>query len=402
MIHVCFSLYDLLGTYSKYEAVAICSLLETTKENVTVYILHDETLSKTNKNKFIRLVESYKQRLVFLPIQQCILNDYKHQAKQFTIGTLFRFFIPELLPSEICRVIYLDADVIVNLDIVNLWKVDLGNNIGAAVPDCRVIKREAHPKPCEEGIVPYDTYFNAGVLLLDIEKIRKEYDIKKDGLAILKKNPEWNMLDQDVLNVMFYGKIKMLPPVYNVFTRVMREKKSREYKCIIHVAADYINPENPMWFDKKFFKYWLKTPWNIGTDIMGYARHFFELKYLQIIAMQAVIKKVTMPKYKIIIWGVNGRLSRKISRMVNLRKDKDYYVDKNPALHRNKVNECQVFSPEKLLKEPCEETIVIVASLRFYNDIKEELERYGFRENYNFVDGRLMISQDDGGYVGYY
>ena len=88
--------------------------------------------------------------------------------------------------------------------------------------------------------------------------------------------------------------------------------------------------------------------------------------------------------------------------MMNLRKDKDYYVDKNPALHRNKVNECQVFSPEKLLKEPCEETIVIVASLRFYNDIKEELERYGFRENYNFVDGRLMISQDDGGYVGYY
>lgn len=402
MIHVCFPLYDRLGTYSKYEAVAICSLLENTKENITVYILHDETLSEENRNKFVRLVENYNQRLMFLPIQQRILNAYKQQAKQFTIGTLFRFFIAELLPADICRVIYLDADIIVNLDIASLWNIDLENNIGAAVPDCRVIKHEAHPKPCEEGIVPYDTYFNGGVLLLDIERIRKEYDIKRDGLAFLKEHPEWNMLDQDVLNVMFYGKIKMLPPTYNVFTLFMREQKVEECKCIIHLAADYINPENPRWFDRLFFYYWLKTPWNTGADVMAYARNFFELKYLQTLAMQAIIKKITMPGYKIIIWGAKGAVSKKIRQTINLRRNKDYYVDKNPVLYRIKVDECQVFPPERLLEESRKETIVIVSSKKFYNDIKDELKGYGYIENRDFVDGRLLLSQNDGGYIGYY
>ncbi len=50
MIHVCFSLYDASGAYSKYTGTAICSVLENTKENITIHLLHDSTLTEKNRS----------------------------------------------------------------------------------------------------------------------------------------------------------------------------------------------------------------------------------------------------------------------------------------------------------------------------------------------------------------
>lgn len=43
-----------------------------------------------------------------------------------------RYLVPQLLPDEVKRVLYLDQDMIVQQDIVGLWNVDLeGYPVGA-------------------------------------------------------------------------------------------------------------------------------------------------------------------------------------------------------------------------------------------------------------------------------
>ncbi|MBR3050926.1 MAG: hypothetical protein IKG61_05695 [Selenomonadaceae bacterium] len=59
MIHVCFGLYDKTGSYSKFTGTAMLSLFENTSADVTVHILHDETLTQDNREKFIYLAGRY-------------------------------------------------------------------------------------------------------------------------------------------------------------------------------------------------------------------------------------------------------------------------------------------------------------------------------------------------------
>ena len=44
---------------------------------------------------------------------------------RYSIGMFYRFFIPQVLSPDIERTIYLDSDTIINLDITELWRVNL-------------------------------------------------------------------------------------------------------------------------------------------------------------------------------------------------------------------------------------------------------------------------------------
>ncbi|MBQ8692167.1 MAG: hypothetical protein IJ520_03390, partial [Synergistaceae bacterium] len=64
-------------------------------------------------------VEEYKNKIV---------GDVKARAEQkLTAGALYRLFMPEVL-SGLDKVIYLDCDIVVNMDIAELWDIDLGGN----------------------------------------------------------------------------------------------------------------------------------------------------------------------------------------------------------------------------------------------------------------------------------
>ena len=77
------------------------------------------------------------------------------------VAMWYRLMLPKLLPSTVKRIIYADIDMIFFNDLIDVYELDLGNNVIAAVP------------------TRTNKYINSGFLLMDIEKIRKEkiYDI---------------------------------------------------------------------------------------------------------------------------------------------------------------------------------------------------------------------------------
>ncbi|MDR1741523.1 MAG: hypothetical protein LBR38_06740 [Synergistaceae bacterium] len=125
-VQVVFGLYDRTGDYSCYPGVAVTSMFAHahTKSRVNVTILHDTTLTAENRARFERTAERWGQSVSFIDVSEAIYRiSEKPDFAACSRGTLFRLLPPEVM--DIPKVIYLDCDVIVNLDIAELWGVSL-------------------------------------------------------------------------------------------------------------------------------------------------------------------------------------------------------------------------------------------------------------------------------------
>ena len=65
MIEICYALTDRDGRYSKFAGVSIQSILERSSSKIRIHLLHDSTLSRENREKFIELVGNFDQRIEF-------------------------------------------------------------------------------------------------------------------------------------------------------------------------------------------------------------------------------------------------------------------------------------------------------------------------------------------------
>ena len=130
----------------------------------------------------------------------------------------FRLLIPELLPEGVSRVLYLDADTIVTAPLTELFATSFGGNPILAAR-CSVIREMSHPKALgnyrELGYPPDHPYFNSGVLLMDLDRFRRE----RLGAAVLdyvRHNAgavRW--VDQDGLNATLGRRWGQLPRRWN-------------------------------------------------------------------------------------------------------------------------------------------------------------------------------------------
>ncbi|MBQ3442117.1 MAG: hypothetical protein IJG33_02605 [Selenomonadaceae bacterium] len=149
--------------------------------SITVHILHDNTLTQDNREKFICIAERYNQLVEFHNVEELCADRIRAiyqgfpnaDKKRFTIGTFYRLFVPFVLPETIEKAIYLDGDIIVNLDIKELWQIDLEDKPLGVV--------NYHPKT---------RWFNAGVLFMNSRVLRHEEETISNGLKFAKENPQ--------------------------------------------------------------------------------------------------------------------------------------------------------------------------------------------------------------------
>ena len=400
MIHICMALYDNNGTFSKYMGVTIISIFCSTKEKVTVHIIHDETLSIHQRKKFDKLAKLYNQKIIFHRVRNYEYSMYETVAKAFSIGTLFRLSVCDVLPAALDKVIYLDADIIVNLDIKSLWDVDVCKYPLAAVRDGGISEFGVNPWPCRKKKVQYQRYFNAGVLILNLNFLRRIENFKEKCLQYILQNPQSSYLDQDALNIFFSESYLELDIKYNLISKTIRKHNLPEHPCIVHLAGDYINYEEPRWWDMLFMKYWRESPWK--DEIADFFLSVLAVNKRRFDVYRLLLSKMSRPKVKKIIWGINSILWDRVSKIITMDEKKDYAVDNNSLLWNKKVNGVIVINPDKLLQEDSEMITIIVLSLKYYAEIKQQLEKYGLIENIHFFNGQLLLSQVDGGLCGYY
>lgn len=396
MIHVAFPLYDPKGTYTKYEAVALLSMLCNTKAEIKVHIIHDSSVSDENKSKLRKICDTYNQKILFHEVQATAFEKIGPMAKLFTIGTLFRLKLPEVLSDNITKIIYLDADLLINTDIEHIWNIDVSGYYIAACHDPGLNDFSVR---LSDGLVSAEKYFNAGVAVFNLEKIRYDFELFTDCANFLLAHPTCTMADQDAMNYLFLDSVLFLPAQYNIFTRNQRGQNTPLEKGIYHFAGDYCDPVSNEVFDKLFFHYLYIT--QDEQWLTEYYMGVLQYNCNQLLACQSIMKSITIRKKKV-YWGANSIYSKKIINFIRPDTNCDYIVDSNIKFHGKCSYDMMIHSPQKIFEDNKNECVVIVVSKRYYVAIKKELESHGFVENEDFFDGISLLSLSQGGYGKYY
>ena len=267
-VHVVMLVYDPQGTYSQHAGVVMTSIFENTQSKVIVHILHDETLTQDNRQKLIRTAGKYSQGLDLIDVSEYKKNFTQTATdlarRKCTIGSLYRLFIPEVMP-DIRKVIYLDCDTLVNLDIKTMWDIDVNDYCLAAVHD-PIFETIAEAVRDWLNGCSNKTFVNAGVMIMNLDKIRERGNLFNNAMTWIEKRVHiMQFSDQDVINNLFYGSIKLIDSKFNKCNPLTEEALP---DSIIHtptpVKAERIWAMSKLPPQKLYWKMYLRSAW--GED----------------------------------------------------------------------------------------------------------------------------------------
>lgn len=195
--------------------ISMISLFENNKgmKDLVVYLLGDN-VNEENKKILSSIAKKYDRECLFVDVPD--LNIPKSlTSNRWPKSAFTRMFAGELMPIGIHQILYLDCDIIVKDSIAPLESYDTGSYAVTAVKDC--VSKQYKKKI---GIDEKDSYVNAGVLLMNLDKMR-ELDIRKMMANFVDSHKGLvSYADQDILNGMFRGKFGVLPPEYDVMTQM--------------------------------------------------------------------------------------------------------------------------------------------------------------------------------------
>lgn len=196
--------------YALPTGVAITSLKE--NRNITsrynVHVLGVNIKPET-MNRFCSMSDKHFSVDV-KPIEDFFdFSSIESNTRHVSRAAIFKFIIPQIFP-ELPKILYLDADVLVMRDLKSLFFTDIDEYYLAAVKDMRAI---VEVNINETLGLERNYYFNSGVMLLNLTKMRN--DNIADKLIEYRKNGVNIFQDQDAFNVIMGCKLKLLPLKYN-------------------------------------------------------------------------------------------------------------------------------------------------------------------------------------------
>ena len=135
-----------------------------------------------------------------------VLRELRVVHSNHTAQIYARLLIPDLLPPEIEKALYLDCDLVVRGDISELWKTPFdGRSLLAARDRIGFVGAPSGIANYRELGIPADApYFNSGVLLMNLRKWR-ELRTSERVFAHLREHRDFIISDQCGLNAVLVG-----------------------------------------------------------------------------------------------------------------------------------------------------------------------------------------------------
>ena len=259
--------------YAKYLSVTLVSILANGEKDTfyDVYVLMATNFSDANNQMIQKDANAYSNNKINFIDMKNAFSSLDVKRKRLNVPTFYRLNAAEILPKNYDKCLYFDVDIIVNTDLKELFNTEMGNNIIAGVRDngTKIDARYWVEKFVNKKwkIPDYKSYVNAGVLILNLKKIREENLTK---VFNDEANNNYSFADQDVVNKVCYGRITILPLKYNLMTIFDYRKFWLFYKSFWSKDEIYKAYENPKvihfcvtwkpWFRPKarLAKYWWK------------------------------------------------------------------------------------------------------------------------------------------------
>ena len=225
-------LFAVNNEYAPYLGVALASLVEHAGKHEYELIVLYRDLNERNREMLRHIVDQFGRGSAgrfHLRIMEMSVNlanyDFAPGYKSLSDECWYRLFSPELFP-EYDKIVWLDADVLVQADVAELFAINIEDNWIAA---CRwdygiigLLERERRQKTSKLasyftkvlGIMrPKENYVNSGVLLLNLRAMREQNVQEK--LLQAAQNPAMHFHDQCAINMVCQGHIHYIDSVWN-------------------------------------------------------------------------------------------------------------------------------------------------------------------------------------------
>ena len=193
--------------------VTLYSLLENTSDFLKIYLVQSGYQERDIK-RLHRTLQPFngQYELILKSFDDQVFKRYKGiQGNKFTY---VRLMLASLLPES--RVIYLDSDLLVRKDLGSLFRQDLDGHV-LGVSGMGSVKWSLEKNFFVSlGMNQAAKYFNAGVMLMDLDQWRQK-DITKACMDFADQHPnQLGAADQTVLNYIFYeNNFLEVDPTYN-------------------------------------------------------------------------------------------------------------------------------------------------------------------------------------------
>lgn len=293
--------FSVNNRYAQYLGATILSILaHHPKEEVRVHILY-----KVIAQSILQDLDNLARQTPNLELHFHLLEDQQFSAipirtEQFPIESFSRFLLPELL-IDLERILYLDVDILVHGNLMELFQTDLeGYELGAIV-EADIFKYYQWYLD-SLGFSPNDAYFSSGVLLMDLDKMRQNGTTNQLIAMALEKAQDYKFPDQDILNTYYKGQFKQLSPAYN-YTDV--RKQNRELAAD-EIVIEHFNGDIKAWQAITTIPDYLKAS---ALTYQGYQAAFIALQNKPLVSiiipigeespyLQACLESISVQTYR--------------------------------------------------------------------------------------------------------
>lgn len=280
--------------YAKHITVTLRSILDSTDPNrpLVLYLL-DGGMSDSTKSLLTSMC-SERAKVNWLAPELDRVARFP-VSEHISAASYLRLLLPELLPVDVERVIYIDSDMIVKRDLSLLWDEPLGEfgiaaaqdvaapwidadvampNVKAATPFLAAKRPIANYQPL--GLRPAAKYFNAGMLVMNLDLWRREGFAEQVFRCLDEHREHVLWWDQYALNVVFADRWHQLDPRWNqgshVFVYPTWETSPLSQQVFESVKNDpwiihFCSPAKPWHADcdhplrHEYFEVLDRTPW---------------------------------------------------------------------------------------------------------------------------------------------
>jgi len=209
------------------------------QSSLRLFVL-DGGISDANKAALARRWNDARLTVEWVAVNRAAVCEYVI-SDHMSDATYYRLLAPKLLPPDVSKFIFLDADLLVRRDLTALWQESMEGLPCAAVQDIgapfvdsaialpqmdyaggAVVNERPIPNYQALRLSPTNPYFNGGVLIVDLDAWRQE-GLATRMLKILDRHREHVLYwDQYALNVVLSGRWKLLSPLWNQNAIVFR------------------------------------------------------------------------------------------------------------------------------------------------------------------------------------
>lgn len=225
--------------YLPFAKTMLASLGATNTASVHVYLMYVEMEQKAMDAFSAFVTQTLGMQFTAVAVDYSCFQDMPI-GRHYSIEIYNRLLAQDLLPQSLDRILYLDVDLVVRGDLSSFYQQELAEETYlVACVDWNYQSEVMQAHKANLGLPASHRYFNSGVLLLDLAKLRENVTAQ-DVFAVTKElAPKMKFPDQDILNVMYAQHVVYADAaIYNFQTFDVHDTAfSKENTIIVHYAG---------------------------------------------------------------------------------------------------------------------------------------------------------------------